>query len=79
MTRDKKYTIAKNHGEYCEGIYETRQQALQVWWSDVQAQFTPEEINEILKDEGLGKSPKLMKTSSLTLRLWRFIFNGRDY
>lgn len=59
MTRDKKYTIAKNHGEYCEGIYETRQQALQVWWSDVQTQFTPEEINEILKDKGLGKSPKL--------------------
>lgn len=59
MTRDKKYTIAKNHGEYCEGIYETRQQALQVWWSDVQEQFTPEEINEILKAEGLGNSPKL--------------------
>ena len=59
MTRDKKYTIAKNHGEYCEGLYETRTQALQVWWSDVQSQFTPEEINEILQDAGTEGSPKL--------------------
>lgn len=59
MTRDKKYTIAKNHGEYCEGIYETRQQALQVWWSDVQSQFSPEEIHEVLENEGLDGSATL--------------------
>ena len=59
MTRDKKYTIAKNHGEYCEGIYETRTQALQVWWDEVQSQFSPEWINEVLEDEGLDGSTTL--------------------
>lgn len=59
MTKDKKYTIAKNYGEYCEGIYETRQQALQVWWSDVQDKFTPEEIHELLDSEGFDGSASL--------------------
>lgn len=59
MTRDKKYTISRNHGEYCTGIYETRTQALQVWWDEVQSQFSPEEIQEVLENEGLDGSATL--------------------
>lgn len=59
MTKEKKYTIVRNHGEYCEGLYETRQQALQVWWSYVQEKFTPEEIHEVLENEGLDGSATL--------------------
>lgn len=56
MTKEKKYTIARNHGEYCRGLYETRTQALQVWWSYVQEQFTSEEIHEVL--DGAVPNPK---------------------
>lgn len=56
MTKEKKYTIARNHGEYCTGIYETRTQALQVWWEAVQEQFSPEEIHEALDDAELADS-----------------------
>ena len=59
MTRDKKYTISRNHREYATGIYETRTQALQVWWDEVQSQFSPEEINEVLENEGLDGSATL--------------------
>lgn len=59
MTRDKKYTISRNHGEYATGIYETRTQALQVWWEAVQEQFSPEEIREVLENEGLDGSATL--------------------
>lgn len=59
MTRDKKYTISRNRGEYATGIYETRTQALQVWWDEVQSQFSPEEINEVLENEGLDGSATL--------------------
>lgn len=59
MTRDKKYTISRNHGEYATGIYETRTQALQVWWDEVQSQFSPEEIHEVLENEGLDGSATL--------------------
>lgn len=59
MTRDKKYTISRNHGEYATGIYETRTQALQVWWDEVQSQFSPEEIQEVLENEGLDGSATL--------------------
>lgn len=59
MTRDKKYTISQNHGEYATGIYETRTQALQVWWDEVQSQFSPEEIQEVLESEGLDGSATL--------------------
>lgn len=54
MTRDKKYTISRNHGEYATGIYETRTQALQVWWEFVQENFSIEEIQEILANDGLS-------------------------
>lgn len=56
MTRDKKYTISRNHGEYATGIYETRTQALQVWWEAVQEQFSPEEIHEVLDDAELDEA-----------------------
>lgn len=59
MTRDKKYTISRNHGEYATGIYETRTQALQVWWDEVQEQFSPEEIHEVLENEGIDGSATL--------------------
>lgn len=59
MTRDKKYTISRNHGEYATGIYETRTQALQVWWDEVQSQFSLEEIQEVLENEGLDDSATL--------------------
>lgn len=59
MTKEKKYTIARNHGEYCIGIYETRTQALQVWWEAVQGQFSPDEIHEVLENEGLDDSATL--------------------
>lgn len=54
MTKEKKYTLSRNHGEYCTGIYETRIQALQVWWEAVQDNFSMEEIEEILAEEGLS-------------------------